>query len=231
MDKWAEAIGPEALITHTCCHLEVENPELRDEGLKWIIAHKDGIKGAELALMVKPLCDCLSDKVSKIRVLAEEIIVEVMAYTGFEPFGKIAKTLKPAVQQAVLPILEKAKSKAASVVVTAPVAGTVVDSKEESKQGALPPQQKRPIASATPKAPTLKQPPGPTLKVQPPSGPTLKPRDEAPQRTNDLINAVVAQERPITSRNQATNRGTLLQAPTEDDTMLIVNAGNKEKRA
>jgi hypothetical protein len=97
MDKWAEAIGPEALVTYTCSHLEVENPELRDEGLKWILLHKEGIRGADHTVMVKPLCDCLTDKVSKIRLLAEEIIVEVMAYTGFEPFGKIAKTLKQAV--------------------------------------------------------------------------------------------------------------------------------------
>jgi len=77
--------------------METENPELRDEGFKWILAHKEGIKGADHSLMVKPLMSCLTDKVSKIRSCAEEVIVEVMAYIGFEPFAKQLKDLKPAV--------------------------------------------------------------------------------------------------------------------------------------
>jgi len=47
--------------------------------------------------MVKPLVDCLCDKVAKIRMMAEEITVEVMTYTGFEPFAKVTKDLKTAV--------------------------------------------------------------------------------------------------------------------------------------
>jgi len=27
--------------------METENPEMRDEGFKWMLAHKDGIKGAD----------------------------------------------------------------------------------------------------------------------------------------------------------------------------------------
>jgi hypothetical protein len=47
--------------------------------------------------MVKPLVDCLLDKASKIRTSSEEIIVEVMTYTGYEPFGKVVANLKTAV--------------------------------------------------------------------------------------------------------------------------------------
>jgi hypothetical protein len=47
--------------------------------------------------MVKPLVDCLLDKVSKIRSQAEEVIVDVMAFTGYEPFSRVAKDLKTAV--------------------------------------------------------------------------------------------------------------------------------------
>lgn len=67
MNQWSEAIGPETVIQYACAQLETENPELREEGLKWIIAHKEGIKGADHTIMVKPLVDCLLDKVSKIR--------------------------------------------------------------------------------------------------------------------------------------------------------------------
>lgn len=47
MAKWSEAIGPSLIVQYTCLQLETENPELRDEGLKWIQAHKDGIKDAD----------------------------------------------------------------------------------------------------------------------------------------------------------------------------------------
>lgn len=111
VNKWAEAIGNEPVVQMLCVQMETENPELRDEGFKWILAHKEGIKGADHQLMVKPLMSCLTDKVSKIRSCAEEVIVEVMAFTGFEPFARQLKDLKPAVQQAVKPILDKARAK------------------------------------------------------------------------------------------------------------------------
>lgn len=68
--------------------METENPEMRDEGFKWMLAHKDGIKGADHQAMVKPLMSCLSDKVAKVRKDAEEVIEVVMSYTGFEPFSR-----------------------------------------------------------------------------------------------------------------------------------------------
>lgn len=40
---------------------------MREEGLKWILAHKESVKTSDHSLMVKPLVDCLLDKVSKIR--------------------------------------------------------------------------------------------------------------------------------------------------------------------
>ncbi len=97
MNKWSEAIGPELVVQYTCSQVEIVNPELREEGLKWIVAHKEGIKGADHTMMVKPLVDCLLDKTAKIRLLAEEIIVEVMTFTGFEPFSKVCKDLLTAV--------------------------------------------------------------------------------------------------------------------------------------
>lgn len=64
--------------------------------------------------------------------MAEEIIVEVMTYTGFEPFSKVCKDLLTAVQQAVRPILEKAKAKCGSAMPSS------VDPKEELKQAPVP---------------------------------------------------------------------------------------------
>lgn len=67
VNKWADAVGPEPVITWTCAQVETENPELREESFKWILQHKNEIKGADHTVMVKPLVDCLQDKSSKIR--------------------------------------------------------------------------------------------------------------------------------------------------------------------
>jgi hypothetical protein len=47
--------------------LVTENPELRDEALKWIIKHKDAIKTSDVKELVKPLVSCITDKVPLIR--------------------------------------------------------------------------------------------------------------------------------------------------------------------
>mmetsp|Transcript_16770 Transcript_16770/g.11897 ORF Transcript_16770/g.11897 Transcript_16770/m.11897 type:complete len:414 (+) Transcript_16770:1572-2813(+) len=98
INRWSEAIGAELCINHITAALAQENPELRDEGIKWILAHKDEIKNADHSVMIKPLIACLSDKAGKIRVAAEEIIVAVMGFIGAAPFIAATKDLKPAVQ-------------------------------------------------------------------------------------------------------------------------------------
>ena len=79
-----------------------------------MIQNKESIAEAETEVMVEPLCNCLCDKKAEIRKMAEEIIVEVMRQTGPEPFFRQLTSLKPAVQQTVKPILDKAKAKTAS---------------------------------------------------------------------------------------------------------------------
>lgn len=37
MDKWAEHVGPEIILNNLGVMLTQENPELRTEGLKWMI--------------------------------------------------------------------------------------------------------------------------------------------------------------------------------------------------
>ena len=47
--KWAEALGPEHVITYLAMQLEIENPELRLNSLNWIMEHRLEIKKAEHA--------------------------------------------------------------------------------------------------------------------------------------------------------------------------------------
>ena len=82
--------------------------------------------------MYKPLIACLTDRSGKIRTLAEQVIVLVMGFTGAGPFTSGIKDLKPAVQNSVRPLLEKAKAKCIADGGTVDV--PMEESKEESKQ-------------------------------------------------------------------------------------------------
>lgn len=83
MNKWAEAIGDHKIIDSLAPYLTEGNPELREEALTWILAHKPALKKVEHKELVAPLVQCLLDKTSKIRSNAEEVIIEVMGYIGF----------------------------------------------------------------------------------------------------------------------------------------------------
>jgi cytoskeleton-associated protein 5 len=114
MDKWAEQCGAELIISQGGPMVTQDNPELRTEMLTWILKNKDAIKLCQadaLKEMTKPLVDCLSDKTPAIRNLAEEVITLVMALTGYPAFQAILTGLKPAVQNAIKPILERVKNK------------------------------------------------------------------------------------------------------------------------
>jgi len=110
-DKWADTNGPESLINYLIPLLAQENPELRTEGLTWIKKNNDSIKLGDVKEFVKPLVACLSDKSPVIRQMVESVIEEVMPITGYLPFQGVLKDLKPAVQNAIKPILEKVKNK------------------------------------------------------------------------------------------------------------------------
>ena len=111
-NKWSEAIGAEYIIMNMCTYLSDGNPERRKDSLTWICENKAAIEKCEHAPMIKPLILCLTDRSGPIRVLADEAIVTTMGYVGFGAFSESIRDLKPAVQQTVRPLLEKAKNKA-----------------------------------------------------------------------------------------------------------------------
>ena len=47
-NKWADAIGADAVITKMADQLIVENPESRTEIFRWILEHKDDIPNASV---------------------------------------------------------------------------------------------------------------------------------------------------------------------------------------
>lgn len=146
VDKWCEAIGPEAIINQLGEGLTAGNPEYRDESLKWITKHMDAMKKCDHASLVKPFLTCLTDKKGEIRKMSEELIVTVMGFVGFAKFMEGVQDLKPALQQQVKPILEKARNRA-------PCAAFEGEMEEVPKKAAAAPKK----AGTAPKA-------GPTLK-------------------------------------------------------------------
>lgn len=139
-NKWSEAIGAEHIINNMCTYLSEPNPELRTESLKWICENKAAIAKCEHNEMIKPLILCLTDKSGPIRTMAEEAIVAAMSSLGFAPFQEGIRDLKPAVQQTVKPLLDKAKQKA--VIANPDAAATAAEVVEEPVQAAAGPTKK-----------------------------------------------------------------------------------------
>ena len=71
MNIWLEHVSAEVVINHLVPLLVQENPELRTEGLTWIIKNKEAIPNTEIKEMVKPLVSCLCDKAPPVRAMAE----------------------------------------------------------------------------------------------------------------------------------------------------------------
>ena len=92
--------------------------------LGWIIKNKESFKLCQqdaLKELIKPLVECLQDKTPAIRNVTEEVICQVMPLTGYASFQAVLANLKPAVQNAIKPVLEKVKNKVGASMV--PIAG------------------------------------------------------------------------------------------------------------
>lgn len=129
------------------------------ESLKWVLEHKEDMCKADHSVMAEPLTNCLIDKDSKVRKEAEKVILLVMPFTGYEPFNRTVMKFKPAQQQDVKKILEKAKKE------SGPAAAPVAVTQEEAK---IPDAKK----VGTKKADAKPVGPTPKANAPPPQNPT-----------------------------------------------------------
>jgi hypothetical protein len=58
-------------------YLIQDNPELRNELLTWVLAHKPKIDKADPKVMFQSIISCLQDKGKGVRTMAEEVFAEV----------------------------------------------------------------------------------------------------------------------------------------------------------
>jgi len=109
IDKFAEAIGPAIVLNSFGPLLEKDNPDLRTEVLKWIIKNKKGLNAMDANSLVGPLVLTMQDRTKEIRLLAEEVISELMQYVGYSAFTRAMQDLKPSVKSSLEVVLEKYK--------------------------------------------------------------------------------------------------------------------------
>lgn len=245
MNKWALEVGNENVIPWLIVQLVVENPELRLESLKWVLEHKEDIKKADHTVLPEPLTGCLIDRDAKVRKEAEKVIIEVMPFTGFEPFSRKVMSFKPAQQQDVKKILEAAKKASA---VAAPASAAAAPAEVSNNK----PEEVKKIPGGSSKKPEAKLP-GPTPKANAPvpQNPTraqpapveqqqpAEPRkpmvlaQPASLKQPESLKAKETENKtkaPNTQRPGATNAKQTLPE-VDPDEFLVVNPGDKEKRA
>jgi hypothetical protein len=182
MNKWALEVGNENVIPWLIVQLVVENPELRLESLKWVLEHKEDIKKADHTVLPEPLTGCLIDRDAKVRKEAEKVIIEVMPFTGFEPFSRKVMSFKPAQQQDVKKILEAAKKASA---VAAPASAAAAPAEVSNNK----PEEVKKIPGGSSKKPEAKLP-----------GPTPKANAPVPQNPTRAQPAPVEQQQPAEPR-------------------------------
>jgi len=111
IDKIASVIGQEHILNSIPSLLEKENPEMRNSLLNWVLRNKDHLEKSEVQLFVGPLITVMQDRSKEIRGLGEQVLKEVINYTGYQAFSSLIQYLKPVVKESLELIIEKYKSR------------------------------------------------------------------------------------------------------------------------
>jgi cytoskeleton-associated protein 5 len=109
VDKWAQEGGAEVIIGNCYSFLQQDSPELRTELLQWLLNHKADLATTDLSPFFPGVLACLQDRVSGIRAAAETLLGEIIEKTGFDALTPHLKSVKPAVLNALKPVLDKYK--------------------------------------------------------------------------------------------------------------------------
>lgn len=110
VDKWAQEGGTEVIISNSYSFLQQDNPELRAELLQWLLNHKADLGNSDLQPYLPGVLACLQDRVSSIRASAEVLLGEILGKTGYDALSPLLKSIKPAVLNALKPVLDKYKT-------------------------------------------------------------------------------------------------------------------------
>ncbi|BGP23073.1 microtubule associated protein [Rhodotorula toruloides] len=171
----ADASGLEPLVGQFDKPLEANNPVQRKEVLGWLdqrLQDRGAIAGhLDLGALASGILACLEDRQADVRKSATNVLPVVIAKSGYGVVMDAVSKLKPASRSTVLPIVESARSAAASLdsAPAPPPAAALARPTAPAARQAAPPARLSdpPIAPAVPSAPQPRLPAGlsrPTAK-------------------------------------------------------------------
>ncbi|GAA5904142.1 Stu2p [Sporobolomyces salmoneus] len=150
LSAMADNGGLEHLVSTFDKPLDANNPLQRKELLGWLeerFKDEDAIAGLELSNLTSSILSCLEDRNAEVRKSATAILPVVISKAGYGQVMDMVSKLKPASRSTVLPIVEAARSSAAS---------------------SNPPPASRPASTVLPSS---SRPPSVAVKAQPPPAP------------------------------------------------------------
>ena len=107
LDKFAAEVGGEIVINYAFPSLNQENPELRLALIQWILKNEEGLYKADLKPTVTIMLAVLQDKTKDVRNNGEKLLEKCIGVLGPQPYLAAIKDLKPAIQKALTPIVQK----------------------------------------------------------------------------------------------------------------------------
>ena len=120
LDKFAAEVGSEMVINIAFPLLNQENPELRQTFIPWILKNQECLSKVDLRAHIGVVLSILQDKTKDIRNLGEKLLEKCIGILGTGPYITALKDLKPAIQKALTPIVNKYSSTSTGAVMTEP---------------------------------------------------------------------------------------------------------------
>ncbi|KAK3102168.1 hypothetical protein FSP39_009299 [Pinctada imbricata] len=167
--------------------LKLENPNLRQELLGWLVERLPNHKQlpTEFKMCIPHLLSCLEDRNGEVRKKAQDALVPFMIHVGYESVFKATSKLKPASKDQIMAIIEKAKANIpAKPAKVKKGGGSKAPPKEEVEEEAAPVKPpSRPLSTASSEGGGESKPATKTVKSKgkaapPPSSKNKKKEEE-----------------------------------------------------
>jgi hypothetical protein len=139
LEKLGEMIGFEKIFSFFPPYLSMDNFEMRNDILKFILKYKTGLSKSDCKEFMASIVICLQDRSLLIKGLAEDLIKEITKYVHHSQFTNHLRDLKPAIQADIKKIIEKCSSDTMIIDVKKPI-----ESNNSNAQDFKPPNNIKP---------------------------------------------------------------------------------------
>ena len=124
LEKFGEMIGFEKIFSFLPPFLSMDNFELRNDVLKFILKYRSGLSKCDCKEFMGAIIVCLQDRSLLIKGLTEDLIKEITKYVHHSQFTNHLRDLKPAIQADIKKIIEKCSSDSIIIDVKKPIENT-----------------------------------------------------------------------------------------------------------